>query len=146
MSDEAPDQEQKTEDPSQKKLDDAQKKGDVVKSQEVNNWFMIAGSGLLFSIMAAPTSASLADSLKTLMANADQFEIGGSALNAFMSDLTITILLVALVPLECASAATMIDGCRVPCGGCKAPASCVVGADATALLAFVFELSNSTSL
>jgi flagellar biosynthetic protein FlhB len=60
---------------------------------------MIAGSGLLFSIMAAPTSTGLADSLKTLMANADQFEIGGSALNAFMSDLTITILLVALVPL-----------------------------------------------
>ncbi|MBN9348463.1 MAG: flagellar biosynthesis protein FlhB [Devosia sp.] len=99
MSDDAPDQESKTEDPSQKKLDDAQKKGDVVKSQEVNNWFMIAGSGLLFAMMAAPTTTGLADSLKMLMANADQFEIGGAALNAFMSDLAFTILLVALVPL-----------------------------------------------
>jgi len=43
MSDDAPEQSSKTEDPSQKKLDDAHKRGDVVKSQEVNNWFMIAG-------------------------------------------------------------------------------------------------------
>jgi flagellar biosynthesis protein FlhB len=99
VSDEAPDQEAKTEDPSQKKLDDAQKKGDVVKSQEVNNWFMIAGSGLLFSIMAAPTTHGLADSLKLLLANADQFEIGGNALGNFMGNLTTTIMLVALIPL-----------------------------------------------
>jgi flagellar biosynthetic protein FlhB len=99
VSDDAPDQEAKTEDPSQKKLDDAQKKGDVVKSQEVNNWFMIAGSGLLFSIMAAPTTHALGDSLKMLLANADQFEIGGNALNAFMSNLAFSIMLVALIPL-----------------------------------------------
>ena len=99
MADEAPDQEAKTEDPSQKKLDDAQKKGDVVKSQEVNNWFMIAGSGLLFSIMAAPTTSGLAGSLKMLLANADQFQIGGNAFNAFMSNLAFTVLLVALIPL-----------------------------------------------
>ena len=99
MSDDAPDQESKTEDPSQKKLDDAQKKGDVVKSQEVNNWFMIAGSGLLFSIMAAPTTHALGDSLKMLLANADQFQIGGNALNAFMTNLSTTIMLVALIPL-----------------------------------------------
>ncbi len=99
MSDEAPDRESKTEDPSQKKLDDAHKKGDVVKSQEVNNWFMIAGSGLLFSMMAAPTTAALGDSLKLLLANADLFEIGGAALGNFMNNLAMTILLVAMIPL-----------------------------------------------
>ena len=99
MSDDAPEQSSKTEDPSQKKLDDAHKRGDVVKSQEVNNWFMIAGSGLLFSLMAAPTTTGLADSLKTLLANADQFEIGGPALGNFFSSLAMTIMLVALVPL-----------------------------------------------
>ena len=99
MSEDAPEQSSKTEDPSQKKLDDAHKKGDVAKSQEVNNWFMIAGSGLLFSMMAAPTSAGLADSLKVLLANADQFEIGGNAFNSFMSNLMVTILTVALIPL-----------------------------------------------
>ncbi|MBN9304029.1 MAG: flagellar biosynthesis protein FlhB [Devosia sp. 67-54] len=99
MSDEAPEQSSKTEDPSQKKLDDAHKRGDVVKSQEVNNWFMIAGSGLLFSLMAAPTTTGLATSLKTLLANADQFDIGGPALTNFFTGLAVTILTVALVPL-----------------------------------------------
>lgn len=99
MSGEAPEQEAKTEDPSQKKLEDAHKKGDVVKSQEVTNWFMIAGSGLLFSMMAAPTTAALGDSLKLLIANADLFEIGGGALGNFLGNLTTTIMLVALIPL-----------------------------------------------
>jgi flagellar biosynthetic protein FlhB len=99
VSDEAPERSSKTEDPSQKKLDDAHKKGDVAKSQEVTNWFMIAGSGLVFALMAAPTSAGLAGSLKLLLANADAFEIGGSALNAFLGNLAMTILVVALVPL-----------------------------------------------
>ena len=47
MADDAPEQSSKTEDPSQKKLDDAHKRGDVVKSQEVTTWFMLAGSRLL---------------------------------------------------------------------------------------------------
>ena len=34
MSDEAPEQDSKTEDPSQKKLEDAHKKGDVAKSRK----------------------------------------------------------------------------------------------------------------
>src|SRR5579862_2654175 len=99
MSEDAPEQSSKTEDPSQKRLEDARKRGDVVKSQEVNNWFMIAGSGLLFSLMAAPTVGGLAGSLRTLIANADSFEIGGPALTDFFDHLATTILVVALVPL-----------------------------------------------
>ena len=38
---------EKTEDPTQKRLDDALKRGDVVKSQEVNTWFIIAGATLV---------------------------------------------------------------------------------------------------
>jgi flagellar biosynthetic protein FlhB len=99
MSDEAPEQSSKTEDPSQKKLEDAHKRGDVAKSQEVNNWFMIAGSGLLFALMAAPSSAGLADSLKSLLANADNFEVGGTALTQFVTNLATTMLAVAMLPL-----------------------------------------------
>lgn len=99
MSDEAPERSSKTEDPSQKKLDDAHKKGDVVKSQEVTNWFMIAGSGLLFATIAAPSSAALGDSLRLLLAGADQFQIGGPALNTFFSNLAFTILAIAMIPL-----------------------------------------------
>src|SRR6185312_992661 len=99
MSDDAPDQGAKTEDPSQKRLTDAQKRGDVVKSQEVNNWFMIAGSGLLFSLLAWPMTTGLAGSLKTLLANADEFEVGGPALGNFFNNLALTILSTALIPL-----------------------------------------------
>jgi flagellar biosynthetic protein FlhB len=99
MSDEAPEQSSKTEDPSQKKLEDAHKKGDVAKSQEVTTWFMLAGSGLVFTLMAVPTAASLTHSLTLLMANADQFEIGGGAFGTFITQLASSILLVSLVPL-----------------------------------------------
>ena len=99
MSDEAPERSSKTEDPSQKKLEDAHKKGDVVKSQEVTTWFMIAASGLLFAFMAGPTTAALTSGLKDLLANADQFEIGGAAFGSFFSSLAGSILLVALIPL-----------------------------------------------
>ena len=99
MSDEAPEKSSKTEDPSQKKLEDAHKRGDVAKSQEVTTWFMLAGSGLLFSLMAPPTSIALADSLKLMLANAHQFELGGGAFGTFFGGLAGTILLVALAPL-----------------------------------------------
>ena len=46
MAEEA-DLEDKTEDPSQKRLDDALERGNVVKSQEVNTWFIIAGATLV---------------------------------------------------------------------------------------------------
>ena len=97
MSDDT-EQSSKTEDPSQKKLNDAHKRGDVVKSQEVNNWFMLAGSALVFSLLAVPMTTGLTDSLKVLFANADQFQIGGAALTDFFGKLMTTILLVALVP------------------------------------------------
>ena len=42
MADEQDDTE-RTEDPTQKRLDEALERGDVVKSQEVNTWFVIAG-------------------------------------------------------------------------------------------------------
>ncbi len=99
MSDEAPERSSKTEDPSAKKLEDAHKRGDVVKSQEVTTWFMLGGSALVFALMAGPTSSALMDSFKLLMTNAGEYEIGGSAFNAYFWGLASTILMVGLIPL-----------------------------------------------
>ncbi|HEV7278480.1 MAG TPA: flagellar biosynthesis protein FlhB [Devosiaceae bacterium] len=99
MAEDAPEQSSKTEDPSQKKLEDAHKKGDVAKSQEVTTWFMLAGSALMFGLMAGPTSSSLTQSLGELLANAHQYEVGGSAFGAFFSQLAGTILVVSLIPM-----------------------------------------------
>ena len=83
MADDAPEQSSKTEDPSQRKLEEARKRGDVVKSQEVTTWFMLSGSLLLISLMAPWTSAGLAESFTALLANADQYEVGGPAFGQF---------------------------------------------------------------
>jgi flagellar biosynthetic protein FlhB len=99
VSDEAPEQSSKTEDPSQKKLEDAHKKGDVVKSQEVTTWFTLAGSGMMFAWLAPGTSQALAESLKGLIANADMYEIGSGAFGSIFWQIAGAILLVALIPM-----------------------------------------------
>lgn len=99
MSDEAPDQESKTEDPSQKKLDDAHKKGDVAKSQEVTTWFMLLGSAIVFATMAPWVGAELGSSMRLIIANADQFDVEGAGFGAFFNGLAFTMIGIVLAPL-----------------------------------------------
>ncbi len=98
MSQDAPEQEQKTEDPSEKRLRDAHERGDVVKSQEVSTWFLLSGSALVFAMLAVPTSQGLLDAFRGLLSNAEKYEVGGAALTQFWTSLALSILLVALVP------------------------------------------------
>jgi flagellar biosynthetic protein FlhB len=98
VSDEAPEQSSKTEDPSEKKLRDAHEKGNVAKSQEVNNWFILGGSALVFGLLATPTAQSLFVTFRTLLENAEKYEVGSQALAQFWSNLAGSILLVALIP------------------------------------------------
>lgn len=113
MSDEAPEQDAKTEDPSQKKLEDAHKKGDVAKSQEVVTWFMLLGSAAIFAMMAPATAANLSESLKLILMNADQFELGGAGFSAFFNGLALALLGTVLIPLvvlsSCAILANLIQ-------------------------------------
>jgi flagellar biosynthetic protein FlhB len=113
VSEEAPENDSKTEDPSQKKLDDAHAKGDVAKSQEVVTWFMLLGSAVIFAMMAPSTAASLMGSLKVIIENADQFELGGAGFGAFFNNLALALLGTVLIPLvilsTCAVAANLIQ-------------------------------------
>lgn len=63
MADGEEDEDQKTEEPSQKKLDDAIKRGDVVKSQEVSSFFVLAGCMAIVALMAPGMSRDLAKPL-----------------------------------------------------------------------------------
>lgn len=99
MSDEAPEQDSKTEDPSQKKLDDAHKKGDVAKSQEVTTWFMLLGSGIVFAMLSPWISSQLSQSLSLIMMNADQFDVEGSGFADFFNGMAFAIIGVVVVPL-----------------------------------------------
>ncbi|QYO75260.1 flagellar biosynthesis protein FlhB [Devosia salina] len=99
MSDDAPEQDSKTEDPSQKKLDDAHKKGDVAKSQEVTTWFMLLGSGIVFAMLSPWISSQLSQSLSLIMMNADQFDVEGSGFADFFNGMAFAIIGVVVVPL-----------------------------------------------
>src|SRR6201992_3341544 len=69
----------KTEDPTQKRLDEALERGDVVKSQEVNTWFMIAGATLVLSSFSGSIGA-LQMPLRNLIANSWMFKVDGPSL------------------------------------------------------------------
>lgn len=99
MSDDKPEQSEKTEDPSQKRLEDAHKKGDVVKSQEVTTWFMILGSALIFAFVAPFTSAQIMTSLGDYLGRADLYEVGGPGFNQFVYGATISLLSALLIPM-----------------------------------------------
>lgn len=113
MSDDAPEQSSKTEDPSHKKLEDAHKKGDVAKSQEVVTWFMLLGSALIFSTMAPGVASSLMDSLKELIASADTYDLSGNGFATFATNMSYKIILMVMAPLlilsACGIAANLIQ-------------------------------------
>ena len=99
MSSEAPDQDSKTEDPSQKKLEDAHKKGDVAKSQEVTTWFMLMGSGIVFALLSPWISTQLSQPLSLIFMNADQFDLDGAGFADFFNGLALAMIGVVLIPL-----------------------------------------------
>lgn len=106
MADETDDSE-KTEDPSQKRLDEALQHGDVVKSQEVNTWFVTAASALVLMSFSTAASTEIAALFRGLLANAYQVSTDGGALvqlfghvsSRVMAAVAIPILLLALAAI-----------------------------------------------
>ena len=95
----ADDNDDKTEDPTQKRLDDALAKGDVVKSQEVNTWFIIAGATLILSTFSGSIGGGILTPLRNLIANAGQLRADGAALLALGNTLGYAVLGAIGVPL-----------------------------------------------
>ncbi|QOZ33325.1 flagellar biosynthesis protein FlhB [Bradyrhizobium sp. CCBAU 53421] len=76
----ADDTDDKTEDPTQKRLDEALEKGDVVKSQEVNTWFVIAGATLVLSTFSGSIGGGILMPLRNLIANSWMIRTDGAGL------------------------------------------------------------------
>ncbi len=89
----------KTEDPSQRKLDEAHKRGDVVKSQEVNTWFVIGAATLVFFIFAPSASQSLSTTFAGLMGNAYRLPADGRGLLRLGEKLGIEVLAAIAIPM-----------------------------------------------
>jgi flagellar biosynthetic protein FlhB len=90
---------ERTEDPTQKRIDDAISRGDVVKSQEVSTWFVIAGAALVLAAFAGSMSGGLTTSFRGLIANSYQIPVDGRALISIGGRLGIEVLAAIGIPL-----------------------------------------------
>src|SRR3972149_6078472 len=88
----------KTEDPTQKRLEDALKRGDVVKSHEVNTWFVIAGATLVLMVFSGAMGADLSTTMRGLIANAHATRADGPALPRGFQHSFIELMLALAIP------------------------------------------------
>lgn len=98
MAEETDDTE-KTEDPTQKRLDDAIERGDVVKSQEVNTWFILAGAALILSSFSGSIAGGMQTALRNLIINSFSIPTDGGSLLALLASLERTLLIIFAMPL-----------------------------------------------
>lgn len=92
------DNSQRTEDPTQKRLDDALKRGDVVKSQEVTTWFIIAGGTLVLVAFSGNMGSALTTTLRGILANAHDLRVDGRGLMWLSEKLGIEVLSALAIP------------------------------------------------
>ena len=107
MADES-DSTDKTEDPTQKKLDDALQRGDVVKSQEVNNWFIVAGGTLVLMSFAGSMSEGLTATLRGLVANSYRISLDGPALPGLFQKIGLELIRALAMPFLVLTIAALV--------------------------------------
>jgi flagellar biosynthetic protein FlhB len=80
----------------------------VAKSPEVVTWLMLGGTAGVLALMGPWTSVRLMQELRLVLANADQFEVGGGQFGAFFTALAQAIIGVALVPMAVLAAIAVV--------------------------------------
>ncbi len=98
MADNEPDNSQKTEEPTQKRLDEAVQRGDVVKSQEVNTWFIVASATLVLMAFSGSMSAELSATMRGLLANAHAINMDGPALPRLFQKIGVELIAAVAIP------------------------------------------------
>ena len=98
MADQQDDTE-KSEEPTQKRLDEALERGDVVKSQEVNTWFVLGAATLVLLSFSGDMSSGLNGMLRGLLAQAHAIPVDGRGLIAVMQKLGIGTIAAVALPL-----------------------------------------------
>ncbi|MDU6833279.1 MAG: EscU/YscU/HrcU family type III secretion system export apparatus switch protein, partial [Bradyrhizobium sp.] len=86
------DSEDKTEDPTQKRLDQALERGDVVKSQELNTWFVIAAATLVMSTFSGSIGTAVLVPMRNLIANSWMIHTDGAGLLALARSLSFAVI------------------------------------------------------
>jgi flagellar biosynthesis protein FlhB len=99
---------ERTEDPTPKRLDDAIKRGDVVRSAEVNTWFMIAGAVLVLMVFATPMAQTLQMTFRGVLANSYQIPADGPAVAELARKIAVDVLTALGIPLLLLSLAALL--------------------------------------
>ena len=94
----AEDDTERTEDPTQKRLDDALEKGDVVKSQEVNTWFIMGGATLALSIFSGSMGSGILVPMRNLIANSWMIRTDGPGLLALLANIEVALIAAVGIP------------------------------------------------
>jgi flagellar biosynthesis protein FlhB len=94
----ADDDNEKTEDPTQKRIDDAVQRGDVVKSQEVNTWFIFAGAALALGGFSSGMGSGLTTTFRGLMANSHHIRVDGNGTLRLFERLGFEVLAAVAAP------------------------------------------------
>jgi flagellar biosynthetic protein FlhB len=89
---------EKSEDPTQKRRDEALARGDVVKSQEVNTWFVLGGALLALFAYGSSSTTGLRVSLRGLLEHAHAFGTSPSALLKLTEKLGYEVLAAVALP------------------------------------------------
>jgi flagellar biosynthetic protein FlhB len=120
MADEA-DSDDKQLDPTQKRLDEALERGDVVKSQEINTWFVIAGGTLVMSTFGSSIGSGILVPMRNLIANSWMIRTDGPGLLALARSLEYATIAAIGLPMlllaVAAIAANMVQHRLVWSGG-----------------------------
>src|SRR5262245_56522588 len=93
------DEAEQSEDPTQKRLDEAHERGDVVKSQEVNTWFIIGGATLMLLSFSGPMGTGITTTLRGLVANSYALRVDGRGFLATMEKLVHEIVAAVGLPM-----------------------------------------------
>src|SRR5579864_6869595 len=70
---------QQTEEPSQRRLDEAQAHGDIVKSQEVTTFLVLAGGALAVAIFGSSTAEGFVRTFRMFLEQPDQMIVDSGA-------------------------------------------------------------------
>jgi flagellar biosynthetic protein FlhB len=90
---------EKSQDPSQKRLQEAHDKGDVVKSQEVSTWFVMAGATLIVMAFSGTTSSGIMTTMRGLIANSYDIRVEGPGFIAVIAKLGREVIAATAFPL-----------------------------------------------
>src|SRR6185312_1502647 len=83
MADEK-DKSQQTEEPTAKRLAEAHEHGDVVKSQEVSTFIVLAGGTLAIALFGRSAALGLASMLRMFLEQPDRIEVSGAMLKSLV--------------------------------------------------------------